>query len=374
LIIFRVFIFSARSFYYGKYSFPVRVKIVDDVNKLRVSSTSPCDITDLFDNSVLGSDYELKSVEITGYRSGIKVGDIYCKNSKAKIDSGIRGAFKVNGVEYRGSLLLIRSKKGVDVINVVELEDYLKGVLPREVNRLWPFGALKAQAIASRSYAVNQALRRKSRDYDLRGDTFSQVYGGKSAERWRTSSCVENTRGKVLAYAGKVFPAFFHSCCGGHTQDARKVWGEGLPPLEGVRCKWCKWSKHFRWKTRISPKDVAKKLKNAGYEFKRMHDIKAGTRDRSGRLDYVSVKADNRWFEIKGSEFISDIGGGALKSTNFRVRKNPFFYSFTGHGWGHGVGMCQWGAFWLGLRRWRAERILAYYYPDTEIVELKDHM
>ncbi|MFQ5952476.1 MAG: SpoIID/LytB domain-containing protein [Candidatus Omnitrophota bacterium] len=282
------------------------------------------------------------------------------------------GSVIVNGREYRGDAEVIKKDSGFDVINRVELEDYLKGVLPREVHYLWPFGVLKAQAIASRSFAVYQALSRKNREYDLTADASSQVYGGKDSERWRTTKAVEATRGRVLEYKGKAFPAYFHSCCGGRTEDASRLWNEDLKPLKGVKCYWCRWSPRFRWMTRIPTKEILKKLKSKNYDIKRIDDIRAGKRDPSGRLEYVSVKSGGKWLEIKTSKFRSAIGRKTLRSANFRVKKYPFFYLFSGHGWGHGVGMCQWGAFGLSLRWWSPERILAHYYPGTKIVRLSE--
>ena len=103
----------------------------------------------------------------------------------------------VNGTEYRGEADVVKTESGFDVINRVELEDYLKGVLPREMHHMWPSSALKAQAVASRSFAVYEAIRRKDKEYDLTADTFSQVYGGKGSEKWRATRAVEATKGEV---------------------------------------------------------------------------------------------------------------------------------------------------------------------------------
>jgi stage II sporulation protein D len=280
------------------------------------------------------------------------------------------GSVIVNDTEYRGEVDVVERESGFDVVNRVELEDYLKGVLPREMHHMWPSSSLKAQAVASRSFAVYEAIRRKDKEYDLTADTFSQVYGGKGSEKWRATRAVEATKGEVLEYDGKIFPAYFHSSCGGHTADASQIWGEGLPPLKGVKCSWCRWSPHFRWMARIPTKTIAEKLKSKGYAVKHIDNIKAGKRDSSGRLKYVSVKSGNKWLEIKTGEFRSAVGKKSLRSAKFRIKKYPFFYLFSGHGWGHGVGMCQWGAFGLAMRWWNYKKIVAYYYPGTKIVSL----
>ena len=169
-----------------------------------------------------------------------------------------------------------------------------------------------------------------------------------------------------------MFPAYFHACCGGRTEDASEIWGESPAPLKGVRCKWCRWSPYFRWRVRLSAKTVQENLEKKGYVLERVDDIRDGEKDESDRLKYVSIKAKNKWFEILIEDFRSAIGRNVLKSSNFRVKKYPFFYLFSGYGWGHGVGMCQWGAFGLAVRRKSAVWILGHYYPGAHIVDLND--
>ena len=107
-----------------------------------------------------------------------------------------------------------------------------------------------------------------------------------------------------------------------------------------------------------------------GYDIRRVDNIKEGKRDPSGRLEDVNVKSGNKWLKIKTGSFRSAVGKKELKSSNFRIKKYPLFYLFSGHGWGHGVGMCQWGAFGVSLKGWSADRILNYYYPGTKVVSL----
>lgn len=119
-------------------------------------------------------------------------------------------------------------------------------------------------------------------------------------------------------------------------------------------------------------KELLDKLNEKRYNIKRIDNIKAGPRDPSKRLEYISIKSGNKWFEIDTEDFRSAIGRKYLKSSNFHVKKYPRFYLFSGYGWGHGVGMCQWGAFGLALRGRSTERILKYYYPEANIVRLRE--
>lgn len=352
--------------------FMVRVRLAHDAKSLDISSRSACKITDLEKNRVLDKRMALpEGTKAFASVTGIKVGDKDFSSSRIRVSARGRG-ITLNGKPYRGQIDIVKTDDAFQAVNTIEMEDYLKGVVSQEMNRFWPFETLKAQAIASRSYAAYRVLNNKNKDYDLTNDTFSQVYGGRSSERWRTSKAVEATKGKVLEYNGKLLPAYFHSCCGGYTEDARRMWGEDIKPLRGVRCPWCRWSPHFRWQVKVPTQTIEEKLTGGGYPVKRVDDIRIGPYDKSRRPDYIRVKADNKWLEIKTGSFCSIIGRKTLRSEKFKVKKYPLFYVFSGYGWGHGVGLCQWGAFGLGVRRWNEEKILRYYYPDTKITDIKE--
>lgn len=369
----RSFLFSIAGFHKGDGAFLLRVRIAHDIDSFVVSSTGTAGI-EYYDASGAAKTERLRGkTEVRCDAKGIKIGDEACPSDKIRLMPGSRDFLGVNGVLYRGELEVSKSGGDLDVLNIVELEDYLKGVLPKEVNHLWPFEAIKAQAVTSRSFAVYRALRNNKRGFDLTADTFSQVYGGKSAEKWRTNKAVDSTNGKVLTYAGKILPAYFHSCCGGHTENSSLAWGENtIVPLEGVSCRWCKWSPYYRWQARISTREIIKRLRSSGYEISRIDDIKAGAEDRSGRLSYVSIRSGDNWFDVEGTDFMNSMGTRVVRSTNFRVKRQPFSYRFIGYGWGHGVGLCQWGAFGQALRWKKSGDILQYYYPGTEIADLKE--
>jgi stage II sporulation protein D len=123
---------------------------------------------------------------------------------------------------------------------------------------------------------------------------------------------------------------------------------------------------------RVPTKTIVEKLEGKGYQIKRIDDIREGVRDSSGRLEYVRIRSRNKWFEISTGHFRSAISKRVLKSSNFNVKKYPTFYLFSGYGWGHGVGMCQWGAFGLAIRWKNAEWILNHYYPGAKIADLHE--
>ncbi len=355
--------------------FTVRVRLMKDSRGFDVSVKGKCAVQDIGTEEALEETIAMpEGTKVLPEKAGIKIGKkLLVGAERVRLSPLQEECVGVNGKLYRGQIDLVKIAEGLDVINRVELEDYLKGVIPKEMHQFWPFAVIEAQSIASRSFAVYQALRRKSKEYDLAADTFSQVYGGRSAEKWRTSRAVQATRGKVLVYEGKVFPAYFHSTCGGHTQDALRLWGIDLEPLKGVRCPWCRWSPYYRWRKRLSAKTILNALKKRGYaHIRRIDDVREGARDASGRLEYVRIRSGKDWFDMSSEDFRSAVGKSVLKSSNFRIKKYPFFYLFNGHGWGHGVGMCQWGAFGLSLKGRNAAKILEYYYPGTKVEKLTE--
>lgn len=353
----------------------IRVLLYHPEENATIFSKDPIDIYYPNENKLIKNCDEIESaVEVCSNTAGIKIGDEIFPYEVVELVARGHNGIQINDYTYRGKIRILKEVDKIEIVNVVGIEDYLKGVLPCEVNRLWPFETLKAQAIASRSYAAYESLRRQKKRYDVTADTFSQVYKGKTRENWRTTQAVLKTEGMVLEYNGNVFPGYFHSSCGGHTADVEKVWSKEMEPLQGKKCGYCKVSPYFRWRIRLSTKTILEKLIEKGYQIKRIDNIKLSERDESGRVEYVSIRAWNKWFEIDTNDFRNAIGKRLLKSSNFNIKKYPFFYVFSGYGWGHGVGMCQWGAFGMGLRWKKTGTILEYYYPGTKISNLKDIM
>ena len=273
---------------------------------------------------------------------------------------------------YRGSVDIVKKPNGkLMVINSINLEDYLYGVLYNEVSHRWPMAALKAQAIASRTFAVYQAKQNKLQPYDLRSDIYSQVYSGSDFERRSTTMAVDATRGKVLAYNGELLPAFFHATCAGATEDSSSLWKVDIPPLDGVVCDFCKESPHSWWIKDIPLWDLEKKLKAAGYNIGKIVSVSVLLKNRSERVEKLEIVAENGGTVImSGKDFRQMIGPNELRSTKFDVSVALGQLIIRGLGWGHGVGMCQWGAYGQAKQGKSADEILKYYYPGSEILTI----
>ena len=252
----------------------------------------------------------------------------------------------INNHRFRGDLVIIRTPTNrLTVVNSVNIEDYIKGVLYHEVSHHWPMEVLKAQAVATRTYAL-YSINSLAKDYDVTNDIYSQVYGGRNSERYRTGLAVERTTGEILTYKGNILPAYFHATCGGMTEDAGRLWNIDLPPLKGVPCQFCKDSPHMRWVKNYRLKDIQDALNNHGHVIGLIKSIDVAERDRSSRISQLKITGrKGEQLLLKGKDFREVIGPNDLKSDNYEIEMKGYFVDIIGRGWGHGVGMCQWGAY-----------------------------
>jgi len=341
----------------------VRVAIIQDTKSLDFKVTGSYEITDPRAKKVLAKGKNLKTT-LTSYKEGILLGGMNFNVDKIFIQSVGGTLIIINGRRFRGNMEFMKiDNSGLTVINYIELEDYIKGILYHEVSHYWPIEALKAQAVVCRTYALNQMQENKSKDYDVTADIYSQVYGGRTSERYRTNEAVEATRGEVLTFEGDIFPAYYHATCAGHTEDASLLWNNDIPPLKGVVCNYCKNSPHFKWHTVLSTQEVGDALAKSEYKIKAIKDILIDGKDRSGRIINLKLVSDENNIKIPAKDFRNIIGPNILKSTNFKVKVIENDVVFEGFGWGHGVGLCQWGAYFMAKEGHTYQQILEYYYP-----------
>ncbi|HDZ77653.1 MAG TPA: SpoIID/LytB domain-containing protein, partial [Candidatus Omnitrophica bacterium] len=260
----------------------------------------------------------------------------------------------------------------LSVINYINIEDYIKGVLFHEVSHRWPIESLKAQAIATRTYALYHAQMNKDKDYDVSSDIYSQVYGGKNSERYRTNKAVRLTTGLVLFYEGKIFPTYFHATCAGKTEDANQLWDINLPCLKSVDCLFCVGSPHFKWEKNIIFSQILDKLNAAGYNLESLEDIQIIERNNSNRVKILLLKSNKEELSISGKHFRQIMDPKEIRSLNFSLEINEGSVDFFGFGWGHGVGMCQWGAYFMSKQGYKYQSILQFYYSGAEIGKIKN--
>jgi stage II sporulation protein D len=393
------------------------------------------------------------------------------------------GLLGFNGRKYRGKFFVT---KEFVLINALDVEDYVRGVLPAEASANWPKEYLKVQAIISRTYGLLQSLNRSSRGYDVADNTSNQVYKGAGVETSATNQAIQETAGKVLAYKDTLAFTAFHSDSGGHTATNAHVWGKDVPYLKGVREPVAYQSPNTSWTAKIPASQVQSALAKMGGNVGRLKEIRVSEVDSGGRAINLTFVGSGGAFSVKSSRFRTEIGPNLLKSTMLtsgapmaeetfvnrvaetsaesdgssdipdedgallnspastsnalmsgseevrlmrmtsdgvftsaelmdmlinpgkrkdylymgmrrggETKKAPppqtplpkslpkksmpalrptepileenGFFVFRGRGYGHGVGLSQWGAQALAKEGWSAERILAHYYPGTTV-------
>lgn len=349
----------------------LRVAIIDDKSSVNISLKGRYEIFALNSGkTVLKGPYLIKTV--TAANGGIKIGNTQTLIRGIRIKTVRDGDVYVDSRRFRGDVDIVRKDNGkLLVINNINVEDYLYGVLYHEVSHRWPAECLKAQAIISRTFALYQARQNKKQPYDLRCDIYSQVYGGKASEKWSTTRAVDSTKGKVLIYKGDIFPAYFHATCGGHTEDASNLWNIDLAPLKGVECGFCGRSKHYKWINKIPLFRVEGKLKDAGYKIGKIVSAMVISKNVSGRADKIEIRdGAGVTVVIKAKDFRQMFGPNDVRSTKFDASVEAGDLVLNGFGWGHGVGMCQWGAFGMSETGKKCDEILKFYYPGAEITTI----
>jgi stage II sporulation protein D len=344
----------------------IRAAIIEDTASLRLKVKGTYEIIDSASSKVLKRGKNLNTT-VTVSSDGILLGTIRSNANKLFIKS-YDADMLINGRMFRGNIQFIKSNDTkLSVINYIGLEDYLKGISVRETSHYRPPESLKAEVIVFRTFALYKMQENAKKDFDLTSDVYSQVYGGKGAERYRINKTVDETKGLVLTYRGKVFPAFYHSTCGGHTEDASLFWNINIEPLRGVPCSFCQDSPHFRWHSVLSQEEVKNALIKSGYQIENIKDILILSRDKSNRIANIKIITEKKDIEISAKDFRNIIGPNIIRSTNFDVKIIDHDIVFRGLGWGHGVGLCQWGAYFMAKLGYSYKQILEYYYPGAQI-------
>ncbi len=314
-------------------------------------------------------------VKVRSSRNTIIVGQRGFKGEVVAIPVDTTEMLKINGRRYRGFLVFhpIGGSK-FDVVEYVPMNEYLYGVLPREVEPSWPMDALKAQAVVSRTYAQSNVLRAKYERYDVSSGVMDQVYGGSDVEAPESNYAVDQTRGEILVdQTGKPVQAFFHSSCGGMTERPQNVWksANAEDVFGTVPDSFCEGDPHYHWRLTISYASIRAKLRRAGVSVKEIKKISINKKTESGRAASFSVTTAGGTIEVPGNKFRLALGPEALRSTlvtSLTAGKKTVV--FEGRGWGHGAGLCQWGACGRAKAGQTYKEIIQTYYPKAALSKI----
>lgn len=284
----------------------------------------------------------------------------------------------INKRKYRAhgksKVIIINKGEKLLIINELPLEEYLYGVVPGEMPYTWHTEALKAQAVVARTYALRNFNKHRNNGYNLCNSPLCcQVYGGLSSERTKTNEVVDSTRDEVLTYNSYFIVTYYHSCCGGQTESSVDVWGGNILYLRSVVCGYCKDSPRYFWEKIIDESLIIKSLKRMKYNVKKITNIEIYKRANSGRAKNFII---NGKIKVNAAALRMAISPFVLFSTKIvDIKKvNDDKYLFTGYGWGHGVGLCQWGSRGMAMEGKSYIEILDHYYPGTSLSKITEHM
>jgi stage II sporulation protein D (peptidoglycan lytic transglycosylase) len=266
-----------------------------------------------------------------------------------------------------------------DVLSFVEelpLEDYVRGVLEAEIPVGFPPEALKAQAVLIRTFALAHRDRHQKEGFDFCDLTHCQVYAGRNYSYRSFDEAVKETQGLILAHELKPVEALYHSTCGGHTSPFHKVFGgKPIPYLMGVSDgSYCSKSPHASWESSIPLKILEEVLKKDPDTHPKgdIQNLRPADREENGRVFTLALEGQ-RNFVISAQKFLSVVGRylgwNKVKSNWFDVEVKDGEAHFKGHGLGHGVGLCQWGAKGMAEEGKKFDEILFHYFPGTQLVE-----
>jgi len=233
----------------------------------------------------------------------------------------------VNGQKYRyrGDMEIGIDKeyRKLNVINIIGIEEYLYGVLKKEISPRWPADVLKAQAIAARTFAIFNMNKYIDKGYNICASTNSQAYGGVNHEDPLTNKAIDETRGVIITYKGKPINAVYHSDSGGYTEDSENVWGSFLPYLRSVKSKFEEKVSppHHTWSYSINEKDLTEKLQKQGYTVNSVVSIEAVNKSEVGRIsELVFITDNNEVISMKANNFRGLIGADLIRSTLFSIK------------------------------------------------------
>ncbi len=353
----------------------IRVAVVRDDPQVDLQIHGRFTMLTLHTGQPISQGQRLEPMTVRAIPAGLALGNEVVPVMGVRIEPESNGTIKLNGKRLRGTIEIIRQNNlTLLVVNHVALEDYLRGVLSKEAPDYWPMEALKAIAIAARTYAVYQSFLKDQLDYDVTGDVMSQDYGGKTAEKAATTHAVKATQGWIVMYNGQLFPTFYHSTCGGMTEHARVMGKFDLEPLRGgIACSFCSASPFFHWQRRLTKADVGWALRQSRYgTIGTVTNLQVTKRTETGRAQEIAMSGTLRTVRMSGYDFRALFGFDRIRSPLFSVIPEGDAFVLDGHGWGHGVGLCQWGAAELARRGFSAAEILAFYYPHAQLVPIKD--
>ncbi len=342
----------------------IKIGLMSNVNEVTLQFNMPCIITDGKTSK------KIKNIS-AGQAVTIKASDIQTNGVEIRPDRADLNHWHVmiNGKDYFGGVKLLKRGSTMTVINIAPVEEYLRGVLPKEMIQSWPLEALKAQAVAARTFVLKNREKHKKEGYELCATTHCQVYSG--VETFETTDrAVAETRGEVLFHGGRTVDAPFHADSGGMTESASNVWGGNVAHLKAVAEE----MKHTQaWTVKFTVYDFSSRMGSAFGTVQKFIltpltlGKSANDRSTSGRVKSAQIVGSKKTVTMQGAEMRRKF---SLPSTLFHVEIIGNEVVFSGYGKGHGVGLSQYGAKTYAEKGWKYDKIVAHYYQGATLKKL----
>ena len=342
----------------------ITIGLLSNVNEVTLQFNMPCIMTDG------NTSKKIKNIS-AGQAVTIKASDIPTNGVEIRPDKADLNHLHVmiNGKDYFGGVKILKRGSTMTVINIAPVEEYLRGVLPKEMIQSWPLEALKAQAVAARTFVLKNREKHKADGYELCATTHCQVYSG--VETFATTDrAVAETRGEVLFHGGRTVDAPFHADSGGMTESAANVWGGNVAHLKAVAEE----MKHTQaWTVKFTVYDFSSRMGSAFGTVQKFIltpltlGKSANDRSTSGRVKSAQIVGSKKTVTMRGDEMRRKF---SLPSTLFHVSIIGNEVVFTGYGKGHGVGLSQYGAKAYAEKGWKYDKILAHYYQGATLKKL----
>ncbi len=282
-------------------------------------------------------------------------------------DFGAPNGIRADGKRFPGRLRVTANAGKLQVVAVVPLEEYVAAVISREAPRAFAAGALEALAVAARTYALGAIAKPRDPAFDVVDGVKDQLFQGMENTDGPFRAAVDATRGMVLVYGDGLARAVYHSTCGGRTENAADAWGGDVPYLHSVACDDCRDSPAWRWRYRMSRSEGKRVALVLGIRAGDALSIGIAGETRTGRASRIRVSAGGISRETAAASFRQAAGYARVKSLKMKIAPAGGGWVLSGEGYGHGVGMCQWGANGMAKRGKGFREILARYYPGTRV-------
>jgi stage II sporulation protein D len=351
---------------------PMRIALAEGLQQVEIGAADSITMRDAVAGRVLFSLPGARVLRVVPAEGGLDVAGVRRLDLRAVRLEVRRGLLRVGPRDYGGTLEVWRQGEGLLLINEVSMEEYVAGTVRAEASERWPAEALRALAVVARTYAVFHQGRSTVRPFHLVAGNQDQNFAGQVAEGSPAREATRTTAGQVLTWEGRVFPTFYHSDSGGFTEAPQTVFsGEGIPPLAGVRDEFSWESPNYTWTVTIPLAVIGERLRRGGIDVGPVIRLTILERSASFRVARMLVEHSRGTATLRGADFRRLIGYDALKSTLFVPVAHDGAVRFEGRGWGHGVGLSQFGAKGMADRGYPYPRILEHYYPGTSLTTLR---